>query len=268
MAKMTFVLGGARSGKSAFAEGLARKYNDVVYIATAEVKDEEMRDRIQIHRARRPFNWKTIEAPFHVDMVIPNLDEKVGVVYLDCITLYITNMLLSDETGSYRGERPFALTNDDKNSLTPPARGGEMKWVATPGKGATEGKITPREGSTEREATPSEGVAEREKTLPSLDGRGKGEGEKVNFIDSEGRQRENLKQKQSQILGEINKLCKVCRESKSDVIIVSNEVGLGIVPDNALSRVFRDIAGSANQILADEADEVYFMVAGIAQKIK
>ena len=254
---MTFVLGGARSGKSAFAEGLARKYNDVVYIATAEVKDEEMRDRIQIHRARRPFNWKTIEAPFHVDMVIPNLDEKVGVVYLDCITLYITNMLLSDETGSYRGERPFALTNDDKNSLTPPARGGEMKWVATPGKGATEGKITPREGSTERE-----------KTLPSLDGRGKGEGEKANFTDSEGRQKENLKQKQSQILGEINKLCKVCRESKSDVIIVSNEVGLGIVPDNALSRVFRDLAGSANQIIADEADEVYFMVAGIAQKIK
>ncbi len=270
MAKMTFVIGGARSGKSTFAEGLARKYNDVVYIATAEVKDEEMRDRIQIHRARRPFNWKTVEVPFHVDRVIPNLDEKVGVVYLDCITLYITNMLLSDETGSCRGERPFAPAKDDENSppLTPPARGGEMKWVATPGKGVTEGKITPREGSTEREATPSEGVAEREKTLPSLDGRGKGEGEKANFIDSEGRQRENLKQKQLQILGEINKLCKVCRESKSDVIIVSNEVGLGIVPDNALSRVFRDLAGSANQIIADEADEVYFMVAGIAQKIK
>ena len=226
MAKMTFVIGGARSGKSAFAEGLARKYNDVVYIATAEVKDEEMRDRIQIHRARRPFNWETIEAPFHVDRVIPNLDEKVGVVYLDCITLYITNMLLSDETGSCRGERPFAPAKDDGNSpsLTPPARGGETKG---------------------------------ETTSSSLDGRGKGEGE-----------RESLKQKQSQILGEINKLCKVCRESKSDVIIVSNEVGLGIVPDNALSRVFRDIAGSANQIIADEADEVYFMVAGIAQRIK
>ena len=63
MAKMTFVLGGARSGKSAFAEELAKKYNEVVYIATAEVKDEEMRERIQTHRARRPFNWKTIEVP-------------------------------------------------------------------------------------------------------------------------------------------------------------------------------------------------------------
>ena len=188
MAKMTFVIGGARSGKSAFAEELAKKYNDVVYIATAEVKDEEMRDRIQIHRARRPFNWKTIEAPFHVDMVVSNLNEKAGVVYIDCITLYITNMLLSDDA--------------------------------------------------------------------------------ANSADSAGMQREILKQKQSQMLGEINKLSKVCRESKSDVIIVSNEVGLGIVPDNALSRVFRDIAGSANQIIADEADEVYFMVAGIAQRIK
>ncbi|HHT9144833.1 MAG: bifunctional adenosylcobinamide kinase/adenosylcobinamide-phosphate guanylyltransferase [Candidatus Brocadiaceae bacterium] len=188
MAKMTFVLGGARSGKSAFAEGLARRYNNVVYIATAEVKDDEMRERIQIHRARRPFNWKTIEVPFHVDRVISNLNEKAGVVYIDCITLYITNMLLDDN-------------------------------AANPAGGAD-------------------------------------------------RQREVLKQKQSQILDEINKLCKVCRESKSDVIIVSNEVGLGIVPDNALSRVFRDIAGSANQIIADEADEVYFMVAGIAQRIK
>jgi len=243
MAKMTFVLGGARSGKSTFAEGLARKYNDVVYIATAEVKDEEMRDRIQIHRARRPFNWKTIEAPFHVDRVISNLNEKAGVVYIDCITLYITNMLLNDETGAYRGERPFAPTNDDKNPppLTPPTGGEETKDISLP---------------------------------HSLDGRGKGEGEKAfsdkmaNTTGGADMQGKNLKQKQLQILGEINKLCKVCRESKSDVIIVSNEVGLGIVPDNALSRVFRDLAGSANQVIADEADEVYFMVAGIAQKIK
>jgi len=223
---MTFVLGGARSGKSTFAEGLARRYNDVVYIATAEVKDEEMRERIQIHRARRPLDWKTIESPFHVDRVISNLNDKVALIYIDCITLYITNMLLSDETGLCESERTFAPAKNDGNSpsLTPPSRGGETKG---------------------------------ETTSPSLDGIGKGEEE-----------REILKQKQSQILDEINRLCKVCRESKSDVIIVSNEVGLGIVPDNALSRVFRDIAGSANQIIADEADEVYFMVAGIAQKIK
>lgn len=211
MAKMTFVLGGARSGKSAFAEELAKKYNEVVYIATAEVKDEEMRERIQIHRARRPFSWKTIEAPFHVDGVISNLNEKVGLIYIDCITLYITNMLLSDDADTSRGKLPFALTKDDKNII--------LDKIA-------------------------------------------------NTTDTAEMQRKNLKQKQSQILDEINKLCKVCRESKSDVILVSNEVGLGIVPDNALSRVFRDTAGIANQIIADEADEVYFIVAGIAQRLK
>ena len=77
-----------------------------------------------------------------------------------------------------------------------------------------------------------------------------------------------LKKRKEKILAEINKLSQVCRDSKAEVLIVSNEVGLGIVPDNVLTRVFRDIAGSANQILADEADEVYFMVAGIAQRIK
>ncbi len=234
---MTFVIGGARSGKSTFAEDIARKYNNVVYIATAEARDDEMRERIKFHRARRPSDWETVEAPFHVDRVISSLNEKVNLIYIDCVTLYITNMLLSDETGACRGERPFAPAKNDENSppLTPPARGGETKGVATPGEGETKG----------------------EATSPSLEGRGRGEGEG-----------EILKQKQSQILEEINNLCKVCRESKSDVIIVSNEVGLGIVPDNALSRVFRDIAGSANQIIADEADEVYFMVAGIAQRIK
>ena len=74
MAKITFVLGGARSGKSAFAEDLAKKYNDVVYIATAEAKDDEMRERVQLHRSRRPFNWKTIESPYHVDRVVSDLN--------------------------------------------------------------------------------------------------------------------------------------------------------------------------------------------------
>ena len=188
MAKIILILGGARSGKSVFAEEIAKKYNDVAYIATAEVKDDEMRERIQIHRARRPHTWKTIEAPYNVDKAVSDLTGKVGLVFIDCITLYISNMLLHAE-----------VTNS------------------------------------------------------------------TNSADIETK---NLKNRQAQILVEIDKLSQACRESKSDVIIVSNEVGLGIVPDNALSRAFRDIAGNANQILADEADEVYFMVAGIAQRIK
>lgn len=181
MAKITFILGGARSGKSAFAEGLAKKYNDIAYIATAEVKDDEMLERIQIHQTRRPSNWKTIESPYHVDKSIMDIPGNIDLICIDCITLYITNMLLKDEI----------ITN-----------------------------------------------------------------------------RNYLKQKQEQIFAEINKLSKVCRKSRADIIMVSNEIGLGIVPDNILSRLFRDVAGRTNQILADEADDVYFMVAGIAQKIK
>ncbi|MBU6392070.1 MAG: bifunctional adenosylcobinamide kinase/adenosylcobinamide-phosphate guanylyltransferase [Planctomycetota bacterium] len=188
MAKITLILGGARSGKSVFAEEIAKKYNDVTYIATAEVKDDEMRERIQVHRARRPHNWKSIEAPYNVDKAVSDLNGKVGLVFIDCITLYITNMLLHAEV--------------------------------------------------------------------------------TNSANSANIQADDLRNRQAQILVEIDKLSQACRESRSDVIIVSNEVGLGIVPDNALSRVFRDIAGSANQILADEADEVYFMVAGIAQRVK
>ncbi len=241
MAKITFVLGGARSGKSAFAEGLAKKYNDVVYIATAEVKDDEMRERIQAHRARRPFNWKTIESPYHVDRVVSNLDGKAGLIFIDCITLYITNLLVSGETGVSGGERPFAPTFIKEQGSSLPAGRGET------GGGAI---------------------------YPPLDGMGAGEGGKslpneiTNSAHCSGMQTENLKQRQARIIDKINMLSRVCRGSGSEVIIISNEVGLGIVPDNVLSRVFRDIAGCANQILAEEADEVYFIVAGIAQRIK
>ncbi|MFN3532910.1 MAG: bifunctional adenosylcobinamide kinase/adenosylcobinamide-phosphate guanylyltransferase [Candidatus Brocadia sp.] len=246
MAKITFVLGGARSGKSAFAEGLAKKYNDVVYIATAEVKDDEMRERIRVHRARRPFNWKTIESPYHVDKVVSDLNDKAGLVLIDCITLYITNMLLSSEKGVSRGKMLFAPA-----SLT--------KGVQSPLPLTTPTKVRGTGGRA---------------IYPILDGRGAGEGGKslpdeiANSAHCSDPQMGHLKQRQTQIIDKINRLSRACRESRSDAIIISNEVGLGIVPDNALSRVFRDVAGYANQILAEEADEVYFIVAGIAQRIK
>lgn len=103
------------------------------------------------------------------------------------------------------------------------------------------------------------GAGEGGKSLPN---------EITNSAHCSGMQTENLKQRQARIIDKINMLSRVCRGSGSEVIIISNEVGLGIVPDNVLSRVFRDIAGCANQILAEEADEVYFIVAGIAQRIK
>lgn len=194
MAKIIFVLGGARSGKSAFAEGLAKKYHDVAYIATAEAKDDEMRERIRVHRERRPASWMTVESPYHIERALSGLNGRVSMVLIDCITLYITNMLLNDE-----------------------------------------------------KAFPHEVAA---------------------LYGSSSQDQGSTKLRQKHILGEINNLSQVCRESKFDVILIANEVGLGIVPDNALSREFRDIAGCANQILAEEADEVFFLMAGIPQRLK
>lgn len=173
MAKTILVLGGARSGKSSFAETMAKRYKTVVYVATAEIKDDEMRERIRIHRERRPLCWQTIESPYDLEKVVFDQNKKADLVFIDCITLYITNLLVM------------------------------------PGN-----------------------------------------------------------QDSSQIIDKIHTLCRVCEEITSDVIIVSNEVGLGVMPENALARHFCDIAGSANQILAQRATEVYFVISGIAQKIK
>lgn len=180
MSELTFIIGGTRSGKSAFAMSLAEKYKQVCYIATADTgqsslaHDDEMLKRIQNHRKNRPAEWKTIEAPLGLDKAVSNLKAGVDVVLIDCITLYVTNMLL----GSHKEE------------------GDEY------------------------------------------------------------------------IIDEINKLCIICKKIQPHVIMVSNEVGCGIVPDNALSRRFRDIAGYANQLIAKEAGNVYLVTAGIESKIK
>jgi len=74
--------------------------------------------------------------------------------------------------------------------------------------------------------------------------------------------------RQEEILLEIKKLAEVSYKVPAQVIIVSNEVGMGLVPDNPLGRVYRDILGRANSIIADKADEVFMMVSGISLKIK
>ena len=180
MSDLTFIIGGKRSGKSAFAMKLAKKHKHVCYIATADsgqssqIDDCEMLERIQKHRKNRPADWETVEAPLELDKTLSNLNGTFDVVLIDCITLYVTNMLLGDS----------------------------------------------KEAGDEY------------------------------------------------IIDAINKLCIVCKKILPHVIIVSNEVGYGIVPDNALSRRFRDIAGYANQIIAKEADNVYLVTAGIETKIK
>lgn len=220
MAKITLVLGGARSGKSVFAENIAKKFHNVVYIATAEAKDDEMRERVRVHRARRPHDWKTIESPFQVDRVVAGLNGNADLIFIDCITLYVTNMLLYEQITL----SPLLL------------QGGKPPQ--------SDAEETPPPSGTSRNANESTDA------------------------DNEVKQHLLLEHRQCHILTRIEKLCQACRTSGADVILVSNEVGMGIVPDNALTRSFMDVAGLTNQLIADEADEVYFTVAGIAQKIK
>lgn len=180
MGKLTFVLGGARSGKSTFAAQLAKKLSrKVVYFATATPSDAEMKLRIRKHRRTRPRHWKTIEEPLAVLEKIEPLAKDYEVIVLDCLTLWVSNLLI--ETG---GENEFTET------------------------------------------------------------------------------------KEREIASQVSELAEKIKSVPGHVIVVSNEVGSGIVPAYKLGRVYRDIMGQANQIMAYQADEVYLIVSGIPLKIK
>jgi adenosylcobinamide kinase/adenosylcobinamide-phosphate guanylyltransferase len=182
--RLTLVTGGARSGKSRFAEGLALKSRaPVLYLATAEVLDDEMRARVQEHQARRPADWQTLEARTEVGRAVAALTETPGTVLLDDLGLLVTNHLL-DLCG------PAAPTPD---------------------------------------------------TARALD---------------------------DVLAAEIDGLAAAQAAGGWDLIVVTNEVGLGIVPATPLGRVFRDAIGRANQALAARADAVYLLVAGLPLKIR
>ncbi|PKM79259.1 MAG: bifunctional adenosylcobinamide kinase/adenosylcobinamide-phosphate guanylyltransferase [Firmicutes bacterium HGW-Firmicutes-13] len=181
---MILVTGGARSGKSIFAENLARERGEkVVYLATAAALDSEMVERIKAHRSLRPSGWKTVEETVKLVDVFDNIPEDTEVILLDCLTFWITNMMM------------------DKN------------------------------------------------------GEGEPEGEEV-------------KELEAFLIDEARKLSEKLKEQKHSVIVVSNELGLGLVPAYVLGRIFRDAAGKANQLIARAADEVYFMVSGLPLKLK
>ena len=180
---LTFILGGARSGKSALAEARAREYGDnVIYCATAEVLDEEMKDRVMRHRERRPQPWRTVEAPRKAaEKLSAAMKEKAAdCVLFDCLSVLSSNVLLSlyENIG---------------------------------------------------EAAAFEALCRRE--LDAL----------------------------FQLIAEF---------PDTHWIIVSNEVGMGVVPAYKLGRNYRDVLGRANQAVAAKAAEVIFMVAGIPMKIK
>jgi len=170
MTRHALVLGGARSGKTAFAESLAmRSGSKPVYLATAEALDAEMRERVASHQRGRGERFATIEEPLALSDALLVAAREHDVILVDCLTLWITNLLIANQD--------------------------------------------------------------------------------VAMAVSE--------------LGAILVQLKTAR-----VIMVSNEVGLGIVPDNAMARTFRDLAGSAHQRLAEVCDDVYFVIAGLPMTLK
>ena len=175
------VTGGARSSKSRFAQETAAKSGDaVLFVATAEALDDEMRLRIVEHRKSRPAAWHTLEAPLNTGKLIKANSNGVNTVIIDCVTLLLN-----------------AIFN--------------------------------KYGNNERI------------DLPEIE----------NAADKE-----------------INGLLDCIREVPALFIVVTNEVGMGIVPDNEAARIYRDLLGKANRLLAQQADEVYLMISGIPVKIK
>lgn len=106
---LVLVTGGARSGKSSFAEELAvGTGGQVTYIATAEAKDGEMTERIARHRRRRPGGWRTVEEPYRVTQVLRGEAERAQIVVIDCLTVWVNNLLFQEDFPAEQ-EREFQL---------------------------------------------------------------------------------------------------------------------------------------------------------------
>lgn len=164
----TFALGGAASGKSQWAEALANSSGlRKTYLATGRIWDDEVQERVKIHRARRDAGWQTVECP--LDLVEPLSRLSSGeIALIDCATMWLSNHLMEDR---------------------------------------------------------------------------------------------NLAQAQSDLL-------QALRRCAAPWIIVSNEVGQGIVPENAMARQFREAQGRLNIALAAEAETVVQVIAGLPQLLK
>ena len=165
----TLVLGGASSGKSAYAEALTlRLPGTPVYIATAQAFDDEMTDKIAVHRDRRGDAWKTVEEPLDLPAAIAEHAVSDTVLLVDCLTLWLNNLM----------------------------------------------------------------TAERD------------------------------------IAGETADLIAAISRVQGHIVLVSNELGLGLVPGDSLSRRFRDLHGTLNQKIAEAAERVVFVAAGLPMTLK
>ncbi len=172
MAKITFITGGARSGKSRLAEELAAKQGDPLgYLATGQAGDGEMASRIARHQDRRGSAWQTMEEPLRVLEVIHGHDGYFRAILVDCLTLWLSNLLF-------------------------------------------------------------------------------------HYHDP------------TRVLQDVRELIACFAALQTQLFIVSNEVGMGIVPEHPLARSFRDLAGEANELIAAAADDVYITFSGLPLKLK
>jgi adenosylcobinamide kinase/adenosylcobinamide-phosphate guanylyltransferase len=171
--EIIFVIGGCRSGKSKYALDTAEKMpgDKKIFIATCLPKDEEMKQRIARHQEQRSQTWTTVEEPVHLHESIIKASQKATVILVDCLTLWVTNIMLE---------------------------AGDKKKIES----------------------------------------------------------------------HVSKLIAALARSDCPVILVSNEVGTGIVPENKLARQFRDVMGQVNQAVANKANKVVWMVAGIPVTVK
>jgi adenosylcobinamide kinase/adenosylcobinamide-phosphate guanylyltransferase len=169
--RIALIGGGVRSGKSAFALLRARELGARrVLLATAEARDPEMRDRIARHRRERGADFGTVEEPLALAAALRGLrDADVAVV--DCLTLWLSNLLLRDES-------------------------------------------------------------------------------------------------EARVLAHVDELCSLLAERRRSVVIVTSEVGMGVVPESALGRAFRDLAGLAHQRIARCADEIYLAALGCVVRLR
>ena len=172
---ITLILGGARAGKSRRALSLAGDQRSVVFVATAQAFDEEMSGRILVHRAERPAEWHTIEAPIDVADAVRSITPS-SIVIIDCVTLWVSNILLREENDARRA--------------------------------------------------------------------------------------------QDAVNAHVTSLIDVLRQRRAASFLVSNEVGLGIVPATPLGRQYRDLLGRANARLAEAADHVEVLIAGLPLVLK
>jgi adenosylcobinamide kinase / adenosylcobinamide-phosphate guanylyltransferase len=172
MGHLLLVTGGTRSGKSRYAVERASAWGSrVLYVATCQPADDEMRARVRRHQAERPPTWTTCESGTDVLPVIQEQGPGADGILLDCLTLYVSSLLMSG--------------------------GGEQA-----------------------------------------------------------------------VSQQVDALCSALRQVGRPAAIVTNEVGWGVVPETPLGRLFRDVAGRANQVAACHAQEVVLMVSGLPVVVK